>query len=655
MTIRDQILTNQLELPAIHNLTVTTEVQAMFRAMWYAYITRGYHITTKGIVSNAISMTYWAKRINDPRLHNQVLKILADNGWITVSTRPNNNWSEAYINESKLLTYCTKTELDRTRMFYKFSKYILTQHSIDQDYGATKTKANGKIFDSGLVRNGFAKSGKVNYQFDTDAMHKHQVLVTAEINKGIEKMIIQYPQIALDHANYRELGTEIVQAYIHHKGTYNAGPRTSDPRGRNNRGDLSKIGNPISFKIMRSLLVIPTEYRNNCTYEGLTNKYLFIAQLCGFKSGTVEDKINFGRQCYYTEAHTHDEVEDIWLQRTYIDIHNAIDNKFKFKRLKEAYAKFSTYANGTKWHRARATTLAIVLANAETQAIVANNYKWQVPIEIDMSASILGYYGLLLGHKPYLNRCNITMGTLTDAWGHYIITNREQFKTSMRSMYGSQMSAKDMWNEMGIEYTEEQVIAFQYELEHGDFAPAMAMKDFIINNARMQPQMTLVINGESVLTNCNKFHNVGEITTVFDLYDSATNRVRTIHNTSIKQVPDLKSFRRYSVTGIIHNLDAQVMDNTLGLTIDKYGFAIDIHDALIECCEAVTYTRFIYANGSTSFEPSLAQIYRERKLILQGYFRSLNIPASAIKQWEQVMALVVPLDTDLIVNPMVLK
>ena len=49
-----------------------------------------------------------------------------------------------------------------------------------------------------------------------------------------------------------------------------------------------------------------------------------------------------------------------------------------------------------------------------------------------MSASVLGYLGLLLNHKPFLDRCNITNGPLTDAWAHPVITNRKQFKTIMR-------------------------------------------------------------------------------------------------------------------------------------------------------------------------------------------------------------------------------
>lgn len=625
-SIREQILNNRLELPVIRDLKVTPECQAMFRAMWYRYIAKG--------PTEPTSMTYWAQRIANPKLHNQLLRILSDFGWITVSTRPNNNWSEAYINESKLLQYCTKAELDRTRMFYKFSKYKLELHHDDQDYGANVTSVRGKSMNTGLFRPGFAKSGKVKYSFDTEFMYVYETEVTQQINKGISNMIERYPQILEDHANYEELGKEVVEAYIYAEDNlYNAGPRTSDPRGRNNRGDLSKIGNPIGFKIMRSLLTIPEEYRNQATTKGLANKYLFIAELMGFKEGTAEAKVDFGRKCYYTTALSEDVVETIWLERLYQDIDSAFGNLFTLNILKR---------------RALADNL-----NFADPAIVT--YKWTVPIEIDMSASVLGFLGLLLNHSPFMERCNILPGTLSDAWGHNVITNRNQFKTSMRPLYGSQLSAQAMWNDMDIPYTMEEVHAFQHELDHGEFRVAVAFKDFLINNAQMQPEMDLVVNGETTHTYCNKFHNVGETTTEYDLFDTATGRIRRIHNTTTRRVPDLQSFRRYTVTGLIHALDAQVMDNTVNHVIDQYGFAIDIHDAIICCCESADYARDVYANGTTPTEPSLKQIHTNRNSILQNYIRSLNIPALAITEFKQVMALVEPLTTELHINPLVLK
>ena len=651
--IQTQIMAGKLTMPNINDMEgvygvdVYRQIQAMFGAMWHTYLAKG--------AQAPISLPYWAKRIKHPRAMNQALKLLSDHEWITVSTRPNNNWSEAYLNESKLLTYVDRTQLDAVRMFHKFSKYQLELHSLNQDFGATKTKSNGRIFDSGLVRNGFAKTGKVPYQFDTVSMLNNKDLVVSEVNKGIEKMIVKYPQIINDHANYRELGNEVVDAYIYSDGTYNAGPRTSDPRGRNNRGDLSKIGNPIGFKVMRSLLMIPASHRNQATEVGLRNKYLFIAQLCGFKSGSAHAKEQFGRVCYYDGVHAHDPVENLWLLNTYEDLNNMFAERFESTRY-ERHSRICDYKIDTNWHKARVPAMIEELKALELSIVTSSTYKWVFPIEIDMSASVIGYIGLLLGHKPYLDRCNITQGDLTDAWGHDIITNRDQFKTAMRPMYGSQMSAKDMWNDMDIKYTAEEVLAFQQELTVGEFAPAMAMKDFIINNSRMQPEMRLVVNGESTLTYCNKFHNIGETTSMFDLYDTATNSIRRVHNTEIKQVPDLKSFKRYGPTGLIHPLDGQVMDTTVDAVIDQFGWVIDIHDAMVLCAESADYARDIYANGRTATEPSLMQIYTNRNSILSEYFTSLNIPASKVSEWKStVVPLIQPLTEPLIINPLVLK
>ena len=121
----------------------------------------------------------------------------------------------------------------------------------------------------------------------------------------------------------------------------------------------------------------------------------------------------------------------------------------------------------------------------------------------------------------------------------------------MRQCYGSQMTAAEMWNDMDIKYTAEEVEAFEQEMLDGDIAVAIAFKDFVINNCSMQPEMELHIGNEKFKTYCNRFHNVGEHTYIFDLFDSFTNRIRTIHNTETRQVPDLKSFRRYSVTALI--------------------------------------------------------------------------------------------------------
>ena len=625
--IQQQIMAGKLTMPRINDMEgvygteVYKQIEGMFSAMWHAYLSKG--------PATPVSLPYWAKRINHPVAMNQALKLLSNAGWITVSTRPNNNWSEAFINESKLVQYVSKDKLDRVRMFNKFKKYKLEFHNLDQDFGANKQKVNGKVYTVPKSCNGFAKAGQVPFQYDVVAMENNYAVVLNEVTKGIENMIEKYPSIIDDHANYREIATDVVESLIAENGTYNSGPRTSDPRHRNNAGYLNKIANPVGFKVMRGLLTIPVEHRNVCTPAGLRNKYLFIAELVGYRSGTTAGKISFGRECYFNATLTHCDVENIWLKRTYTDINNALATDF--------------------------ATLAD-LANNEQAVIKESAYKWQVPIEIDMSASVLGYLGLLLNHQPFLDRCNILNGDLSDAWGHDVITVRDQFKTIMRQCYGSQMTAQAMWDDMDIEYTKEQVLAFNHEMNEGELAVAIAFKDFIINNAQMQPVMELNVLGHKVTTYCNKFHNVGESTTSFDLYDTATNSIRRVHNTQTKRVPDLKSFKRYGPTGLIHGLDGAVEDNTTDAVINLYGFAIPIHDAIILCCESADYAREIYANGRTSDEPSLMYIHTNHNQILSDYFTSLNIPASKLAEWKAtVVPLIKPLTEPLSINPMVLK
>ena len=579
------------------------EIQKMYDAMWNAYLAKG----TKG----SISLPYWAQRIKSPKLMNIALSILSENGYIEVSTQPNRNWSEARLNESKILSYVTEEELTSIRKHFKWSKYILGNTEVDEK-DSKLTKINGNIKDTGLYRKGFTKASKTQFQFDIPMMIRFYDEVVELVNYGINKTLDKYPELRDDMSNYGEVGKEVVDTYINIDGTYNSGSRKSDSRGRNIQGYLNKIGNPVGYKIMRSLLVIPEENRQAATVKGLRAKYLFVAELNGYKEGTIEGKFEFGKKCFqnktFTEVDDISEIpEHIWLIRLYKDIQGYID---AFK------------------------------AGAE--------YKWSVPIEIDMSASVLGFYGILLGHRPYMDRCNMIGTNLSDAWGHSVIKNRVQFKTIMRQLYGSQASPQAMWNDMGIAYTPEEALAFSDELINGEMSVANSFKDFMINNAQMKPIMELNIYGEKFTVECNKFFNQGEKTIRYDLFDSRTNSIRRIHHTDTIKVPNLQAFRRYVATALIHHLDSRVMDTTCNVVYNEAEWCLDIHDAIIVDCEYADLARDIYAK-------ELEKIYLNRKDILQNYFRSINIPASAIQEWKEVQVKVEPMDSEFKCSPMVLK
>lgn len=612
--IAKEILNGNLNMPNIPSLReIATkeqylQVEKMFKALWHSYLLKGQGAT--------ISTPYWTKRIGSIKVVNIALKTLSINNWIISRSLPNNNWAEAYLNHEKLLEYVTEQQLAGVRKFNKFQKYL---PNYNKSTTAHLTKLGSDKLDTGLRRSGFAKTGNTEYRFDINTLKVIKPEASELINKGIDKMIQKYPQITADLANYKEVGNEVIEALIHANEAYTGGPRTNDPRGRNNRGDLNKIGNPVGFKIMRALLVIPEHRCNKATEQGVINYYLFIAELNGFKNGTKEEKVAFGEECYsnYTyvkSSDLDDFYENVWLKRIY----DELDTYFA-KRLKSRIS-------GTEI-----------------------THYWSVPVEIDMSASVLGYIGLLLNHLPFMKRCNMVGDTLQDAWAHDVITNRKQFKTIMRQCYGSQQPADKMWDDMEIPYTHEEVIAFTKELMHGELAVANAFKDFIIGEANPKPEMVLHVRDEKVFVRCNKFFNVGEVTTKFDLYDTFTNSIRRIHHTDIKRIPDLKSFRRYFVTGLIHGLDGNVMNKVCSEVYDRYQWVIDIHDAMILCPEAANDARRLYAN-------QLEDIHANRNTILENYFRSIGVKASAIHRWKSsVLPLVQPFEGKFKCNPMVLK
>jgi len=408
---------------------------------------------------------------------------------------------------------------------------------------------------------------------------------------------------------------------------------------------LSKIGNPVGFKIMRGLLIIPKKHRNIATEIGLKNMYLFIAELLGYKNGTVQGKIDYGRQAYFKkeliqDIELDDLYENIWLERIYEDIDFVLYMAGNYKKI-VAIAK---YNNGK-------STLE------ETAKIVETfDYrKWSVPIEIDVSASILAIMGLLLNHKPFMVRTNAVGDTIQDAWKHNVVTNRKQFKSIMRLLYGSSMPTAEMWRADKIKFTDEEVKAFNHELKDGELAVANKFKDFIIKNANMKETMDIVIDKEEFQIKCNKFHNVGDKTTKFDIYNTSTKGIRRIHNTNTIKVPDLKRFAVSTVTTLVHNLDSQCMDNAINNTIDKYGFAIDIHDALVLCPEAADYARDVYCSGTTKEEPSLERIHKERNNILSKYFTSIGISGTKMSEWNKVMEKVEPFKGEFSCNRIVLK
>jgi hypothetical protein len=160
--------------------------------------------------------------------------------------------------------------------------------------------------------------------------------------------------------------------------------------------------------------------------------------------------------------------------------------------------------------------------------------------------------------------------------------------------------------------------------------------------------MDIVIGDEEFSISCNRYRNVGERTKAYKIWDSIDRRYNVVLRTETKQVPDLEQFRRFFVTLLIHNRDAAVMDKVVNRVVDKHQFVLPIHDAAVVSPAAAADTRQWYAE-------ELESMHKNRKSILQGYFRSIGITAAAETEWERLQGKIHNLEGELVVNHMALK
>lgn len=366
--------------------------------------------------------------------------------------------------------------------------------------------------------------------------------------------------------------------------------------------------------------------------------FLFIAELNASLepgTGTMQDKINAGKNDYVKsnlpELNLQDEEqrkdlhEIIWLERLY----KELDRYFKIN--------------------SSSSNLALTrLLTLDSQMYRTESFPWTVPVEVDASASMLQYKGILLNDKRLMEMTNVIGDTLQDPWKLEGMS-RAMLKTAATPMlYGSSQACFTLWQNAGIKYTIDDVRLYNTELSNGPFGLANMFKDFIINNCNPKTEMTLRIWNDEFVVNCNRYRNIGDVTKAYKIWDSKDQTYNIVIHTDTKRVPDLEQFRRFFVTALIHNLDSQVANKVIGKVMDKHDWGIPIHDAFVVSPAAAQDVRKWYAE-------ELNDIHANRKEILAAYFKSIGINSAALHQWEQLKAKVVPFEGILNANPMALK
>jgi hypothetical protein len=363
--------------------------------------------------------------------------------------------------------------------------------------------------------------------------------------------------------------------------------------------------------------------------------FLFIAELTGSfapGSGNVSTKIKCGQKDYINnvlhdlnldDEHDRKELhENVWLERLYDEL--------------DAYFNVVNDDGTMRF-------LAIDLENYREET-----YKWTVPIELDASASMLQYEGLLTGDKRLLNMTNVIGDTLEDPWKLEGMPRMMLKKAATPMLYGSSQACHELWQSNGISYTPEDIARYTEEMANGAFGVANLLKEFIINNASPKSDMMVNIWKDKFEVSCNRFRNIGEKTKAFKIWDSIDKQYNVVLHTDTKKIPDLEQFRRYFVTLLVHNLDSQVANTVIGKVMKKYGWGIPIHDAFLVSPAAASDVRKWYAE-------ELGEIYHNRESILTNYFKSIGITKAAKNQWDMLMNKVHKLSEDFVPNPMALK
>jgi len=563
------------ELPEIRDyLESDYEVaSAMMSSLFYNY----------SIDAGATSQPHWLGKFSNQFQGNRMLIRLAELGMI-ITTVPKPNWSEIIINEETLLATYTQDELNELVRDAKLSKLGPKFERTSLTAGAMDTKLESGIQYTGIFRRGFAKCAQHRFTYSTTVMKKFRDQIVTVTNKSMRKMEAKlgYSLRNTKRTDYTSIIEEVIDSVVADPyAEYNLGKLTNDSRGRATFNCVRQIFNPISNKLARSLIVTPP---TAVTADALRSAYLFIAELyTGFEPNITKKiasgKLAYKQRCYHKIDMTSNKAldslfENIWLSRLYDDL--------------DAY-------------------------------YLDNNHLVTTPLEVDFSASNMTIIGILLGHKQYIDPS-------TYMWKIDGLSKLHVKFAQTPYVFGSSASVQSLWRKNGLEYNDEQVSIMRRAQLTGKFSIANEFKDIIIKHCNPEPVMQLSVGSEKYIVECNRYKNVGDITTQYSVYDSVEDKIKNIRHTSTHKVPDLEQFRRYFVTGLIHNRDSW-LENKICLDL---GWMLPIHDAGI-----VTWA------GATPMRQSAVKWMRvmrdDRKVIVESYLKSINLDNAGWKRYHKLI------------------
>jgi len=532
------------------------------------------------------SLPHWIDKFSSQQQANRMILKLVRDG--VISTSIVHNYAQISISKLFLLKRFNQSELDELILTSKLSKhYPLEPDSVFNKLNpvADDVKLTSGICKSGLVRFGFAKAGTHQFQYDTVMMSKYHDEIVRYSVKAMRKMEEKLDRsLRLSEGyDYESLIEKIIGMIVENKSEhYILGSLVLCSRGRAIYACLKTIFNPLSNKMARALIVSPAE---KATDESKKNCYLFISEIVNGFDGNIARKSFKGLMAYNnrkfhdldlsTEDGIDELFENIWLERLY----NELD-----------------------------------MIKANPKHLITT------PLEVDFGASNMTIIGLLLNHQDYVDHTNYM-------WKIDGLSKLHVKSAQTPYVFGSSASPQSLWKKNKLEYTDEQVKIILREQTTGKFAFANRLKDIIIGECNPTPIMNLVVGHERCIVECNKTKNVGETKKQYVVLDSTTEKFKIIHHTNTHKTPDLVQFKRYFMTGLIHQIDPQILDN-ICLNMD---WILPIHDAGIVTWSGASTMRKLAKR-------EMEDIRANGDSIVFNYLKSINLSAKGWKQYAKLKA-----------------
>jgi hypothetical protein len=251
--MRNQLLAGKIELPGYDKFASYPEyecilgtLQSMFQSCWRHYCAN----------EGDTSLIYWTKQAGPGLTANFLgaVENLYKSGWVEITYHE--NYSSIKLAKSKLLEYVSDEELTQIRFNNRFEKYLPHIDTTNQN-GKAAVFVNGQRTDRKLDRSGMEVGAKSTFTLDQQALFTNLEEITAEANKGMLELFKEDPTLRNDEANYGDIVEAIVEYLVDNSIEFNMGVNNCDSRGRAIKSHLSKVMNPVGFKVTRALLVVP--------------------------------------------------------------------------------------------------------------------------------------------------------------------------------------------------------------------------------------------------------------------------------------------------------------------------------------------------------------------------------------------------------------